>query len=198
VKAVMDYVLASIGLVLVSPLMALIVVAVKVDSPGPVFFRQERIGFGGRRFRMWKFRTMRVDAERVLRSNPALFQRYVSGNYKLPLYEDPRVSPLGHFLRRTSLDELPQLFNVLSGEMSLVGPRPVVPPEIAEYGDKAPIVLSAKPGMTGYWQVSGRSRVGYPERVDLDLYYVANWSLGLDLFILMRTMPAILLQRGAY
>jgi len=186
------------GLVLLSPVLALVAAAVKLDSPGPVFFRQERLGVEGRRFRIFKFRTMRQDAEEVLRSDAALYRRYVENDFKLPPGEDPRVTRVGRLLRRTSLDELPQLFNVLAGHMSLVGPRPIVPEEIRHYGDSAAVFLGVKPGLTGRWQVNGRSDVGYPERAELDLEYIKNWSLGTDLSILLRTVPAVFRRRGAH
>ena len=136
-------------------------------------------------------------ADRMLLASEEMYRRYVACNYKLPDTEDPRLTRLGRVLRRTSLDELPQLWNVLRGEMSLVGPRPVVPDEVREYGEYARLLLRVKPGLTGAWQVSGRSAVGYPERARLDLAYVAGRSLADDLRILARTIPAVLGRRGA-
>ena len=141
---------------------------------------------------------MRDGADQELVSDPKLYAEYVSNGYKLPPSRDPRVSGVGRVLRRWSLDELPQLFNVLEGTMSLVGPRPIVPEEITHYGRNAALFLSLKPGMTGMWAVSGRSGVRYPDRVDLELEYVRNWSVFRDLGILARTLPAVLLRRGAY
>ena len=141
---------------------------------------------------------MRADAEQILRDTPSLHEKYVKNNFKLPGGEDPRFPPLGRFLRATSLDELPQLFNVLIGEMSLVGPRPIVPNEEVEYGDSAMLFMSAKPGMTGHWQVSGRSEiVEYRKRVELDLEYIRDQSLSKDFEILIRTVPAVLRRKGA-
>lgn len=197
-KRLFDLLLAPVLLVLAAPIMLAIALMIKIEGPGPIFFRQTRVGLGGRAFRVYKFRSMRVDAEAVLRADPELYARYVNGNYKLSAKEDPRISAFGAFIRRTSLDELPQLLNVLRGDMSLIGPRPVVPLEVREYGDKAAIVLGVRPGITGYWQVSGRSDVGYPERVDMDVHYVSNWSFGLDMAILFRTVPYVLRRRGAF
>ena len=194
-KRIVDLVLVSVGLVLIAPLLAAIAVAIKVDSPGPIFYRQLRVGKHGREFRMIKFRSMRQDAERMIDALRA--QNEASG----PLFKmkkDPRATRVGRVLRRLSLDELPQLFNVLRGEMSLVGPRPPIPAEVAEYEDWQLGRLRAVPGITGLWQVSGRSQVPFHDMVRLDLHYIRNWSLALDLEILWRTIPAVLTSRGAY
>jgi exopolysaccharide production protein ExoY len=197
-KRAVDFILSAILLIVLSPLMAMVALAIKLSSPGRVLFRQKRLGFEGEPFTLFKFRTMRADAEQVLKNSPSLYEKYRQNNFKLPGHEDPRVTSLGRFLRATSLDELPQLFNVLVGEMSLVGPRPIVPSEVAEYGDAAILFMSAKPGMTGHWQVSGRSEVAeYRKRVELDLEYIRDQSLGKDLEILLRTVPAVLRRRGA-
>jgi exopolysaccharide production protein ExoY len=190
-KRLVDLTVSSIGLLVLSPLLLLVAVAVWVESPGPILFRQKRLGVGGRKFTIYKFRSMRRDAEEILRRDPALQRRYVENNYKLPPGEDPRISPLGRFLRGASLDELPQLFNVLRGDMSLVGPRPIVPSELQEYGTEALTFLGVKPGITGHWQINGRSDVGYPERADLDLAYINRWSLLMDLKILILTIPRL-------
>jgi len=170
-----------------------------LSSPGPVFFRQERIGKAGRRIRIYKFRTMHRDAEHILKSDPELYRRYVDSNYKLPKGRDPRITFIGRILRELSLDEIPQLINVLKGEMSLVGPRPVVPAEIDKYGDYASLLLSVQPGLTGQWQVSGRSDiVDYARRVRLDMEYIRDQSVARDLQILFRTVPAVLSREGAH
>jgi exopolysaccharide production protein ExoY len=198
VKRAVDLVLSGLLLVLLSPLMALVAIQVKLTSRGPVLFRQTRLGLKGKPFNLYKFRTMRANAEQILKSSPTLHAKYVQNNFKLSNDEDPRLAPLGRFLRVTSLDELPQLFNVLIGEMSLVGPRPIVPEEAVHYGDRAMLFMSAKPGMTGHWQVSGRSAiVEYQKRVELDLEYIRDQSIGKDLEILMRTVPAVLRRKGA-
>lgn len=197
-KRLLDILGAAIGLVLLAPLFLVIGVAIKLSSPGPIFFCQWRPGMGGRQFRMFKFRTMRTDAEEVLRADVELYQKFLDNDCKLPPEEDPRVFRVGAWLRSTSLDELPQLINVLTGEMSLVGPRPVIGPELDNYGSSRAVFLSARPGMTGYWQVNGRSDIAYPERADMDLYYIERWSLLLDLKILLKTIPAVISQRGAH
>ena len=197
-KRTLDVVVSIAAIVLLAPLGLAITLAIRLDSPGPAIFRQTRLGLGGSPFRIWKYRSMRVDAEEVLKAAPLLYRRYVENDYKLPHEEDPRVTRVGQFLRRTSLDELPQLFNVLLGDMSLVGPRPVVPDEIEHYGAEARVFLAVKPGLTGHWQVNGRSEVAYPERAQLDIDYINNWGLGRDMKILAGTVSAVLRRRGAY
>jgi exopolysaccharide production protein ExoY len=198
-KRVFDLVVAAIFLAIAAPVMAIIALSVKLSSPGPVFFRQERVGKGGRRLRIYKFRTMHRDAEHILKSDPELYRNYVESNYKLPKGRDPRITFIGRILRELSLDEIPQLINVLKGEMSLVGPRPVVPAEIDKYGDYASLLLSVQPGLTGQWQVSGRSNIAdYARRVRLDMEYIRDQSVARDLQILFRTVPAVLSREGAH
>jgi lipopolysaccharide/colanic/teichoic acid biosynthesis glycosyltransferase len=184
--------------ILLSPVLLAIAAVVRLSSPGPILFRQKRLGRDARIFHCLKFRTMRADAEDVLRRDPAVWARYVANDYKLPESEDPRVTRIGRFLRRTSLDELPQLFNVIRGEMSLVGPRPIVGAELDEYGERSDDLLAALPGITGRWQVSGRSRLHYPERANVELSYVYEWSPLEDLRILLRTVPVVLSRNGAF
>ncbi len=199
VKRAVDFVVSALLLIVLSPVMAAIAVAIKLSSAGPALFRQSRMGLNGKPFTFYKFRTMRADAEQTLKDSPALYAKFLKNNFKLPKGEDPRLAPLGSFLRATSLDELPQLFNVLSGEMSLVGPRPVEPAQTLQYGDLAMLFMSAKPGMTGHWQVSGRSEIAeYQKRVELDLEYIRDQSLGKDFEILLRTVPAVLRRKGAH
>lgn len=195
VKRAMDLALVGIGVLVIAPLLAIIAAAIKLDSPGPVFYRQQRIGKDGRPFAMLKFRSMSVDAERRLAE---LRARNEASGPLFKMRQDPRVTRVGRVLRRWSLDELPQLVNVLRGEMSLVGPRPPLPSEVAEYEDWHLGRLRAVPGLTGLWQVSGRSEVPFHDMVRLDLHYIRNWSLGLDFEILLRTIPAVLTSRGAY
>lgn len=198
-KRVMDLIGAIVGLVVFSPIFVLIsIFYMWGDNKGPVFFKQVRMGKNGEKFYIYKFRSMIVNAEEKLKENEVLYKKYVANNYKLEPNEDPRITKLGQFLRKTSLDELPQFINVLKGDMSLVGPRPVVNEELAEYGHKLDAFLSVKPGITGYWQVSGRSDVGYPERVDLELHYVENASLYFDIKILVLTIVNVVLRKGAY
>jgi lipopolysaccharide/colanic/teichoic acid biosynthesis glycosyltransferase len=197
-KRALDLVLI-LGLAPVTlPLGLLTAVLVKVTSRGPVLFGHERIGLGGERFTMYKFRTMHRDAERLLQQDPGLWNDYVTNGYKVPAELDRRITPLGRFLRRSSLDELPQIINVLTGQMSLVGPRPVVPEEVENYGDQRPIYLSVRPGITGAWQVNGRSTVDYPDRVHIDTEYVNSWSVWLDVKILVKTPIVVLSTRGAF
>lgn len=181
------------------PLMAALAVAVKVSSPGPVLFRQLRVGEGGAPFWCFKFRTMVADAEERLAchlaKNP---EASVEWETEHKLKDDPRITEVGRFLRKTSLDEFPQIFNVLRGEMSLVGPRPIVEDEIEKYGDYFRYYHAVCPGLSGLWQVSGRNDVDYDQRVMLDTFYVRNWSLWLDFIILLRTIPAVLKKDGAY
>lgn len=168
------------------------------ENKGNILFKQKRIGLNGDEFYIYKFRSMIVDAEECLKRDALLYTKYVENNYKLDPEEDPRITKLGCFLRKTSLDELPQFFNVMIGNMSLVGPRPVVNEELLEYKDRKDAFLSVKPGITGYWQANGRSNVGYPERVDIELYYVENKCLKLDIYILFQTFFKVLLRLGAY
>ncbi|WP_299285045.1 undecaprenyl-phosphate glucose phosphotransferase [Thermoflexus sp.] len=195
IKRAMDLILATVLLILAAPLMALIALAIRLDSPGPVIFRQVRVGKDGRLFTMYKFRTMRVGAEQEQERLRALNE--ASG----PLFKirnDPRVTRVGRILRRLSLDELPQLVNVLKGEMSLVGPRPPVPSEVEAYKPWQRQRLSAIPGMTGLWQISGRSDLTFDEMCLLDIYYIENWSPLLDLEIMLRTIPRVIMGEGAY
>jgi exopolysaccharide production protein ExoY len=199
IKRAIDFTGALLMIAFAAPLMIVLAILIKISSSGPVLFRQERLGKNGRRIYIYKFRTMRSDAESILQKNELLYREYVKNNYKLPKGKDPRITPLGRILRQTSLDELPQLINVLKGEMSLVGPRPVVPGEIEQYGDCASLLLSVHPGLTGQWQVSGRSDIAdYAQRVKLDMEYLRDQSVATDLRILLRTLPAVLLRQGAH
>ncbi|MGI8777113.1 MAG: sugar transferase [Acidimicrobiales bacterium] len=195
-KRAADVALGLVLLVVLAPVILVLAVVLKMTSSGPVFFRQPRIGRGGRAFPLLKFRTMRTDAEDRLRRDPALYDSYLANNFKLP-GRDPRLTPLGRHLRKMSVDEIPQLFNVVAGHMSLVGPRPVVPDELVLYGDLRHAYEAVRPGLTGAWQVSGRSRVGYPERAMIDFHYVSGWTLMGDFKILVKTVPAIMSARGA-
>ncbi|NJL48269.1 MAG: undecaprenyl-phosphate galactose phosphotransferase WbaP, partial [Leptolyngbyaceae cyanobacterium SM2_5_2] len=183
----------------VLPVIAIIALLVKLDSPGPVFYGQKRLGQEGFPFVAYKFRSMVANADQVLeayfQANPEL---RVQWERDQKLRYDPRITRIGHFLRRTSLDELPQLWNVLRGEMSLVGPRPIVREEIIRYAEKYDLYTKVLPGLTGLWQVSGRNNVSYEERVNLDAYYVRNWSVWLDIYILLKTIWVVLIGDGAY
>lgn len=184
---------------LLVPLCIAIALITKITSPGPVLYCQRRLGVGGTHFYLWKFRSMVIDADRVLQAhlatNPALQKEW---ELDRKLKNDPRITPFGKFIRKTSLDELPQLWNVLVGEMSLVGPRPIVDAEIGKYGDVYQLYKQVKPGITGIWQISGRNNTTYEQRLSFDRHYVNHWSPWLDAFILLRTVKTVLLREGAY
>ncbi|WP_208811330.1 sugar transferase [Micromonospora echinofusca] len=193
-KNLMDRVAAGLGLLVLAPVFVAIALAIRISDPGPVFFRQPRVGHEGRTFRVWKFRTMYIDAEERL---AGLVDQNETDGMLFKIKQDPRVFPVGRFLRASSLDELPQLINVLKGEMSLVGPRPL-PADDGDFLGDVRRRLLVRPGMTGLWQVSGRSDLSWDEAVRLDLYYVDNWSLAYDLSILWRTVGVVLARKGAY
>jgi exopolysaccharide biosynthesis polyprenyl glycosylphosphotransferase len=194
-KRAMDVLISGVGLLLLSPLILLIALAIRLDSPGPVLFKQKRVGRGGKLFTLYKFRSMIENAEEI---RPYLEAFNEADGPLFKIKDDPRQTRVGRLLRRTSLDELPQLYNVLRGEMSLVGPRPALPEEVAQYQDWHRKRLEVSPGLTGLWQVSGRSKLSFDEMVLLDLYYVENWSPALDLRIILKTIPLVLLGEGAY
>jgi exopolysaccharide biosynthesis polyprenyl glycosylphosphotransferase len=194
-KRAFDLISSATAVLLLSPAFLATAIAVKLDSPGPVFFRQTRVGKNGRPFKMLKFRSMRIDAEARLESLRALNE--ASGPV-FKMRNDPRVTRVGRFIRRTSLDELPQFLNVLTGEMSIVGPRPPVPAEVSKYHRWQRRRLSVKPGITCTWQVSGRSNISFDQWMKLDLEYIDTWSLWQDIQICLRTVPAVLLSRGAH
>ena len=191
-KRSFDVAASAIGLVVLLPLIAVLAIAICLESPGPPLFRHWRIGRGGRRFGCLKLRTMRRDAEAQLRANPALYDEYRRHHFKIPEDRDPRTTRIGRWLRRTSLDELPQLWNVLAGDMSLVGPRPVVAEELALYHASRTVLLSMRPGITGAWAVSGRNCIGYPERCEVELRYVRDWNAWMDARILLATVTTVL------
>lgn len=194
-KLVLDYVITISGLILISPLLLTIALLIHFSSPGPIIHKRRVMGINGRQFDALKFRTMVVNGDEVMAKYPEL-QEELARNHKLK--DDPRVTKIGALLRKFSLDELPQLFNVLRREMSLVGPRMISPEEVAMYKQFDMNLLTVHPGITGLWQVSGRSDISYDERVRLDMYYIRNWSIWLDLQLLFQTIPAVLKGRGAY
>jgi len=196
-KRTFDVVFSLAVLIVTLPLWLVVAVFVGATSPGPILFRQPRVGRNGRTFTVLKFRSMCSDAEARLK-DLGLYDTYVATGYKLPVADECRVTSVGRFLRKTSLDELPQLLNVLRGDMSLVGPRPVVPAELDCYGDLAHCYLSVHPGITGLWQVSGRSHIRFPERAHLDRDYFHRRSLRFDLLILARTPVAVIRGNGAH
>ena len=198
-KRVMDLVLAFIVLALTSPVFLAIYAALKIFDPGPALFSQLRVGRDGRTFTVYKFRTMRVDAagrlEQMLAADPAAAAEWAK--YQ-KLRDDPRITILGRFLRKSSLDELPQLLNIVRGEMSVIGPRPVTSAEIHRYGADYPYYTAVRPGVLGLWQVKGRNKLTYPERVAFDVQYVKTWSIWQDIKILFMAIPVVLLGLGAY
>jgi Undecaprenyl-phosphate galactose phosphotransferase WbaP len=198
-KRITDLIIVIVGGLCCLPLIVAIALLIKCSSPGPIIFRQERIGFRGCRFQAYKFRTMVAEADKVLESylaaNPKMREEW-ENDHKLK--NDPRVTRIGRWLRKTSLDELPQLWNVLRGEMSLVGPRPIVKEEVIKYGEGYDLYTKVVPGITGLWQISGRNNISYTTRVRLDSYYVRNWSPWMDFYILARTIRVVLNGAGAY
>jgi exopolysaccharide biosynthesis polyprenyl glycosylphosphotransferase len=195
VKRIFDITVGGLITLILLPVLGICALMVRMSGPGPVLFKHMRLGKGRKLFPQFKFRTMVQNADEILHNDPELMRKFHEG---FKLKDDPRVTPAGKFLRRYSLDELPQLFNVLRGEMSLVGPRPIVENEVEKYGPFADALFSVTPGMTGLWQVSGRSDVGYEERVKLDLLYIERWTLWEDLRIMMLTPGAVLGGRGSY
>jgi len=194
-KRLLDIVLALLGLTLLFPLLPAIIALIKLDSPGSILFRQKRVGQAGRLFTCYKFRSMVPDAE-SRKAGLATLNEATGPAFKIR--DDPRITAIGHFLRRSSLDEVPQLFNVLLGQMSMVGPRPQIPAEVELYEPWHRGRLAVKPGITCLWQISGRSQVGFEEWMRLDLEYVRRRSLALDLKILLGTLPAVIARKGAY
>ena len=195
IKRLFDIIVSFLGLLILSPLFLLLTILIKCDSKGPVFFIQKRVGRNGKKFGIFKFRTMRINAEELIASFTPEQLKEWKENFKLK--NDPRITRAGKFLRNTSLDELPQLINIFIGNMSLVGPRPIVEEELEWYGEKKNVLLSVRPGLTGWWATNGRSEVSYPERCDYELYYVYNCSLLLDIKILFKTFSAVFSRKGA-
>jgi len=195
-KRILDLILALLAMPLVLVSFVIVGLLIRIDSPGPVFFLQERPGERGRPFKIWKFRTMHVDAERRLNSlSPEFLEEFWRYG---KIRNDPRITRVGYWLRKYSLDELPQIINVLRGEMSLVGPRPYLFSQLKQLGLYSNEIFSVKPGLTGLWQISGRSEVTTEERVSMDTYYIRNWSIWMDLYILARTVWVVLTRKGAY
>ncbi len=194
-KLLLDYIVVIFGGLFVLPLVTLIAILVKLDSPGPVFYRRRVMGINGQQFDAFKFRTMHVNGDEILAQHPELLKKL---NEEHKLKNDPRVTRVGHYLRKLSLDELPQFLNILKREMAVVGPRIISPEEMSQYGQWGMNLLTVHPGLTGLWQVSGRSDVSYEERVWLDMNYIRNWSIWSDFHILLRTIPAVLKSQGAY
>lgn len=195
VKRVTDILGALIGLILLSPIFLIVAIAIKLDSKGPIIFGHTRKGLGGKDIKVYKFRTMYENSKEIFDNFTEEQKQEFYKNFKLD--NDPRITKIGNFLRRSSIDELPQLINILNGSMSIVGPRPIVEKEIALYGEYAPKLFSVVPGLTGYWQANGRSDTTYQERIKMDMYYIDNRSLGLDLKIIFKTFSSVAKGEGA-
>lgn len=195
VKRIMDVVLSSIALVVLSPVFAIIALAIKLESKGPVFFKHTRIGKDGKIIKIYKFRSMVENAEDLIKKfTPEQMKEYKE-NYKLT--DDPRITKVGKFLRKTSLDELPQLINIIKGELSIIGPRPVVQDELEKYGPNTQKFLSVTPGLTGYWAANGRSCTSYEQRMEMELFYVDNLSFKMDVKVFFKTIEAVIKREGA-
>ena len=195
-KRLIDIVASILLLILLMPLFILIMLLIYINSPGPVFYKQTRVGRWGKLFTMWKFRSMYLDADARLKEIMAANE--MTGGVIFKMKNDPRIIPIGRFIRKASIDELPQLWNVLKGDMSLVGPRPALPSEVNQYSLQDRQRLEVIPGITCIWQVSGRSNIPFPQQVQLDTEYIQSQSLLLDIKLLLKTIPAVLLSRGAY
>ena len=195
IKRVIDVILASVALILLSPLFAIIAIAIKIDSKGPVFFAHKRIGKNGKIIKLYKFRSMVINAEELIKSFTPEQMREYKENYKLT--NDPRITKVGKFLRKTSLDELPQLINIINGDLSIIGPRPVVADELEKYGVNKDKFLSVTPGLTGYWSANGRSNTTYEQRMEMELYYIDNLSLKMDIKVFFKTILSVLKKEGA-
>lgn len=197
-KSILEFILACISVIMLTPVFLILALVVKLSGKGPVLYRANRLGKGGRPIRVWKFRTMYTDAddqlEQILANDPKLAAEW-RANFKLE--HDPRITPVGRILRKTSLDELPQFFNVISGELAMIGPRPIVETEIQYYGENYEVFSRVKPGITGLWQISGRSDTGYDKRIMLDMWYIRNWSVWLDIHIFFATFAEVIKCRGA-
>lgn len=195
IKRVIDVILASVALILLSPLFAIIAIAIKIDSKGPVFFAHKRIGKNGKIIKLYKFRSMVINAEELIKSFTPEQMREYKENYKLT--NDPRITKVGKFLRKTSLDELPQLINIINGDLSIIGPRPVVADELEKYGVNKDKFLSVTLGLTGYWAANGRSNTTYEQRMEMELYYIDNLSLKMDIKVFFKTILSVLKKEGA-
>ncbi len=195
IKRFMDVILATIALVVLSPIFLIIAIAIKIESKGPVFFKHTRIGKNGKIIKLYKFRSMVINAEELIKSfTPEQMKEYKE-NYKLT--NDPRITKIGKFLRKTSLDELPQLLNIIKGDLSIIGPRPVVTDELKKYGANTEKFLSVTPGLTGYWAANGRSCTTYEQRMQMELYYIDNLSLKMDIKVFFKTIEAVIKREGA-
>ena len=192
IKRLFDILVSAIVIVLLSPLVLIVILAIRLESSGSARFSQARVGKDGKVFNMWKFRSMYINSDKAKLSND------MSGGILFKMKKDPRITYMGKFIRKSSIDEIPQFWNVLKGDMSLVGPRPALPGEVAQYNSYQLQRLDIKPGITCIWQVSGRSEVSFQQQVEMDLEYISNQSFSLDIILLFKTIPAVLTGRGAY
>lgn len=195
IKRTLDIIISGVGLVILFPFLLVIAIAIKIDSKGPILFKHKRIGKDGKTIYIYKYRTMLPNAEEMIKDFNEEQLKEFKENYKLK--KDPRITKVGRFLRKTSLDELPQLINILKGELSIVGPRPVIQEELERYGENADKFLSVMPGLTGYWQANGRSLTTYEQRMKMELYYVENCTLLLDIKIFFKTIFIVFKKEGA-
>lgn len=194
-KRIFDVISASVALILLSPIFLILIIAVKLDSKGPVFFGHKRVGKNGSDIKVYKFRTMVVNAQEVFEAFTPEQKAEFEKNFKLE--NDPRITKIGNFLRKSSLDELPQLVNIIMGNMSVVGPRPIVKKELVKYGKDVDKLLTVKPGLTGFWQANGRSDTSYEERVKMDMYYIDHRSFFMDIKIIFQTVKSVIKGEGA-
>ena len=195
VKRVFDLVISTIGLIILSPIFLILAIIVKLDSKGPVFFAHTRYGKNGKKFKMYKFRTMYENAQDMINDFTPEQMKEWKENFKLQ--DDPRITKVGKFLRKTSLDELPQIVNIIKGDLSIIGPRPVIEEELKKYGENKEIFLSVTPGLTGYWQANGRSSTTYEQRMEMELYYIDHISPKLDFKIFFKTIESVIKKEGA-
>ncbi|MDT3392962.1 MAG: sugar transferase [Bacillota bacterium] len=200
IKRTCDIIVSGLALVVLVPTAFLVMAIIYRfgENKGPMIYKQRRIGKNGKPFKILKFRSMVVNADKKLKANPELYRKYIANSYKLPAEEDPRITKFGRFIRKTSIDELPQFVNIFKGDMSLVGPRPVVEPELKEYGEQVEKLLSMTPGAMGWWQASGRSNIEYPERCEVELYYIDHASLWFDIKVIFLNIVSIFKHTGAY
>jgi len=194
-KRIIDIIIASVGLIVLSPLFLIIAILIKIESPGPVFFGHKRIGKNRKEFKLWKFRSMVTNAEDLIKNFTPEQMKEFKENFKLK--NDPRITKVGKFLRKTSLDELPQLINIIKGDLSIIGPRPVIGEELEKYRNNTEKFLSVTPGLTGYWAANGRSNTSYEQRMQMELFYIDNMCLKMDIKVFLKTIISVVKKEGA-
>lgn len=195
IKRIIDIIIASVGLIVLSPLFLVIAILIKIESPGPVFFGHKRIGKNRKEFKLWKFRSMVTNAEDLIKNFTPEQMKEFKENFKLK--NDPRITKVGKFLRKTSLDELPQLINIIKGDLSIIGPRPVIGEELEKYRNNTEKFLSVTPGLTGYWAANGRSNTSYEQRMQMELFYIDNMCLKMDIKVFLKTILSVVKKEGA-